>query len=310
MIVNKGILIAIPERWDECCFALPALRALANTGLAGGIFVHERFSDLMGGFLNLPQVIYTDRCRTSKLVREVRGFWETSLSWDEGIAAKVFYKAHVPTRIGNRDNIPLKWLTHPLEAAEGAVEHRVKKYIKSCEELGISVANPEFFRSHSHAASCIPKTVLLSPDSDYGLSHEWPLERWHELGAALQEKGFIITVHASEGGRELGKKLSATLKTGNISPSSHELGRWYPHLAEYETTVSVDGSLPHLAALAGSRCVTIFGPNDPHWKRPLGKLNRVVQFRVECAPCLSAKCLLDGRCLNEVTVERVLSAIL
>lgn len=82
-----------------------------------------------------------------------------------------------------------------------------------------------------------------------------------------------------------------------------------PQLAVQELTVAADGSLPHLAAHAGSTCVTLFGPNDAAWKRPLGKRHKVVKRHVECAPCLSAKCLLDGRCQAELEVARVLAAI-
>ena len=38
--------------------------------------------------------------------------------------------------------------------------------------------------------------------------------------------------------------------------------------------------------------VTLFGPNDPAWKRPLGKRHAVVRRHVECAPCLAARCAM------------------
>ena len=82
-----------------------------------------------------------------------------------------------------------------------------------------------------------------------------------------------------------------------------------PLLAVHELTVAADGSLPHLAAHAGSTCVTLFGPNDAVWKRPLGKRHKVVKRHVECAPCLSAACLFDGRCQTELEVARVMAAI-
>jgi ADP-heptose:LPS heptosyltransferase len=73
--------------------------------------------------------------------------------------------------------------------------------------------------------------------------------------------------------------------------------------------VAADGSLPHLAAHVGSTCVTLFGPNDPAWKRPLGKRHAVVRRHVECAPCLLAKCPMDLRCQKELEAERVWIAL-
>jgi ADP-heptose:LPS heptosyltransferase len=73
--------------------------------------------------------------------------------------------------------------------------------------------------------------------------------------------------------------------------------------------IAADGSLPHLAAHAGATCVTLFGPNDPVWKRPLGKRHAVVRRHVECAPCLLGKCPLDGRCQRELEADRVWAAI-
>ena len=78
-----------------------------------------------------------------------------------------------------------------------------------------------------------------------------------------------------------------------------------PFLAVHGLVIAADGSLPHLAAHAGATCVTLFGPNDPAWKRPLGRRHAVVRRHVECAPCLLAKCPLDQRCQSELEADRV-----
>jgi len=65
----------------------------------------------------------------------------------------------------------------------------------------------------------------------------------------------------------------------------------------------------HLAAHVGATCVTWFGPNDPGWKRPLGRRHVVVRRHVECAPCFLPKCPLDGRCQRELDALRVWNAV-
>jgi ADP-heptose:LPS heptosyltransferase len=55
--------------------------------------------------------------------------------------------------------------------------------------------------------------------------------------------------------------------------------------------------------------VVLFGPNEPAWKRPLGKRHTVLRRHVECSPCFAAKCVMDLRCQHELTLEKVLEAL-
>lgn len=303
------MLLGLPERWDEACFAVPAVRALEKSGLVGGLVLREEQAEFWKTVSGLPQVVFSEKTGVGKLAGELRGGWEAALVWDDGIAAKAFAKAKIAKRLGAEKAVPGKLLTHPLDVAEGSTEHRVRLYLKTCERMGVAVDKAEFFAPADVGIPTEPGTVLLCPGSDFGASHEWPLERWQELGEALRAMGRRITVAGLAGERGLGKILAEKLggETGFFHAGS--LAGALPLLAVHELTVAADGSLPHLAAHAGSTCVTLFGPNDAAWKRPLGKRHKVVKRHVECAPCLSAKCLLDGRCQTELEVARVLAAI-
>jgi len=156
----------------------------------------------------------------------------------------------------------------------------------------------------------VATAVLLCPGSDFGPSHEWPLDRWLEIARHLMENGRRVTVAGVDGGRGLGKILAENLGEGVGFFHASPLAGALPILAAHGLVVAADGSLPHLAAHAGATCVTLFGPNDPAWKRPLGRRHAVVRRHVECAPCLLAKCPLDGRCQNELDADRVWCAVL
>ncbi|MGJ8633282.1 MAG: glycosyltransferase family 9 protein [Luteolibacter sp.] len=309
MSSSKGLLIAAPERWDEACFAVPAIRALLRSGLPGGIVCREEQSDFWKTVSDLPQIHFSRKTTPAALASEIGGSWEASLTWEPGIPAKAFAKAGITRRLGPGSPAFKKLLTHPMEVAERAFEHRVRLYINTAVQMGISVDKPEYFVSAPIGIPAEPNTVLLSPDSDFGTSHEWPLGCWQELAEALMEQGKRITVAGVVGGRGLGKVLASRL--GNDSAFFHAspLAASLPLLAVHQLVIAADGSLPHLAAHAGSTCVTLFGPNDANWKRPLGKRHAIVKRHVECAPCLSPKCLLDSRCQNELEVSRVLAAI-
>jgi len=304
------MLVAAPERWDEACFAVPALRALVASGLGVGILCpaeqHEFWQTLDG----LEIIAFPAKAKPKAVAAEIHGNWQAALAWDSGFAAEVFQIAGIERRLGSGEGALKKRLTHPLGFSAGPLEHRVRFYLAAVEALGVETAKPEFFSPLSFGADPASGVVLLCPGSDFGPSHEWPLERWVEIGERLLETGRRVTIASVDGGRALGKDLAERLGQGIELFHAAPLAGALPLLAVHGLIVAADGSLPHLASHAGATCVVLFGPNDPAWKRPLGKRHAIVRRHVECAPCLLPRCPLDHRCQNELDVERVWQAIL
>lgn len=303
------MLLGLPERWDEACFAVPAVRALVKSGLAGGIVCAEEQADFWKTVCGLPQFAFSPKTSAGALSEKFGGGWEASVTWHAGVAAKAFAKANISRRIGPRVAKLAKLLTHPVDASEKPTEHRVRLYLKTCEQMGVPVDRPEYFVAAPLGIPAAPSTVLLCPGSDFGASHEWPIDRWQELAEALIEREKRITVAGVVGARGLGKILASRLGEDVEFFHAAPLAAVMPLLAAHQLVISADGSLPHLAAHAGSTCVTLFGPNDAVWKRPMGKRHVVVQRHVQCGPCLSPRCQMDGRCQSELEIARVLAAI-
>ena len=304
------MLVAAPERWDEACFAVPAVRAILASGLSAGVVCREEQQDFWYTLPGLEVVGFSVKTKAKQLAAQLGSDWQASLVWEPGMVADAVGLARVPRRLGPDVRKLKKQLTHPLGFSTGPLEHRVRFYLSAVEEMGIHTTKPEFFAPASLGIAPANRTVLLSPDSDFGPSHEWSLEGWLETAGNLIEKDVRVTVVGIEGGRGLGETLAT--KLGEAAGFFHAtpLAGALPRLAEYSLCVAADSSLPHLAAHVGATCVTLFGPNDPAWKRPLGKRHAVVRRHVECAPCLLAKCPLDRRCQNELTPARVWSAVL
>ncbi len=301
--------MAAPERWDEACFALPALRALVASGLGVGVLCLEEQRDFWGTVEGLTVIGFPAKSRPRELAAGLAGNWQASLAWEIGTAAEAFKLANITRRLGAVGPKLKKFLTHPLAFQVGPLEHRVQYYRNAVEELGMETGRAEFFAPAALGIVPQPGAVLLCPDSDFGPNHEWPVERWQEIARRLIESGRRVTIASVDGGRGLGKILGEALgeETGffNASPLADAL----PLLAVHELVIAADGSLPHLAAHAGACCITLFGPNDPAWKRPLGRRHAVVRQHVECAPCLLPKCPLDLRCQRELEVDRVWAAV-
>jgi ADP-heptose:LPS heptosyltransferase len=66
----------------------------------------------------------------------------------------------------------------------------------------------------------------------------------------------------------------------------------------------------HLAALLGIPTISIFGSTEPKRTGPLGVGHRILRHHVECSPCFLRECPLDFRCMREITVAEVATAIL
>lgn len=309
-VAADGMLVAAPERWDEACFAVPAVRALSASGLHVGVLCPER-QRVLWESADVPVVIaFPEKSKARAVAAALEG-WQASFAFEDGLAAEAFARAGIQRRLGPQGKPLGKRLTHPIDlpGEPGPPEHRVRFYLSLVEALGVETKRPEFFAPADFGAVADPKSLLLCPDSDFGANHEWPMERWTELAAALSGEGFSLTVAVMASGRDLGSKLAAAAEPGLAVEAMTLSGEAFPKLAAFARVVSADGSLPHLAAHAGAKCVTLFGPNDPHWKRPLGRRHAVVRRHVECAPCLLPKCPLDLRCQRELEVERVLAAV-
>ena len=299
------MLVAAPERWDETCFAVPALRALVASGLETGVLCPASQRDFWKTVGGLAVVDYPAKAKPKQVAQEISGNWQASLAWESGFAADAFKIAAIPRRLGQSERKLNKQLTHPLVFSVGPVEHRVRFYLAAVEELGIPTAQPEFFAPAALGVDPASDAILICPGSDFGPSHEWPVERWVEIAKSLIGNGRSITVASVDGDRGLGKSLADAL---GIPAEFFPAGALLP-LAGYGLVIAADGSLPHLASHAGATCAVLFGPNDPAWKRPLGRRHTIIRRHVECAPCLLMKCPLDLRCQNELTPERVWQAI-
>ena len=302
-------MVAAPERWDEACFAVPAVRALVASGLATGMFCAEGQREFWETVAGLTVIDFPAKAKTKAVAAKIAGSWQASLAWENGVAAEAFKLAGIARRLGPDERKLQKLLTHPLGFAAGPLEHRVRHYLAAVEELGIETGRAEFFAPAALGIEPVPTAVLLCPGSDFGPSHEWPLGRWTEIARRLLECGRRITVADVGGGRGLGELLAQELGEGVGFFQASPLAGVLPVLAVHGLVVAADGSLPHLAAHAGAACVTLFGPNDPAWKRPLGRRHAVIRRHVECAPCLLAKCPLDMRCQNELETDRVWAAV-
>lgn len=302
------LLVVAPCRWDEAAFSMPAVRALAAPGLQLCVLHRDSQSQLWQTLPNVSSCAYPDHAGAREISRIVlaQGSWQAAIAWEFEAAATAVKKAGVRDRIGPNHRSMKRWVTQAIALDEDSRAHRVRFYLSTAEAMGVTSMRAEWFEPADLGVLVGPRSALLCPDSDFGANHEWPIDSWHELAKALIGEGWKLTIGATTSGRGLAADLANHLGEAVPSVSVERLSAVLPLLASFERVVAADGSLPHLAAYAGATCLTLFGPNDAEWKRPLGKQHRVARRAVECAPCLLASCPLDLRCQFELLPAHVL----
>jgi ADP-heptose:LPS heptosyltransferase len=304
---TRNILITTPKRWDEACFLVPLVRAMAGSGLGVGVLCDEAHQAFWRFLPDLEILAAPLKPKAQDLATLLKGEWKIALLWEKGWQADAVMRAGIATRVGPKDADLRGHLTDTVAPGDNPLAHRVDRFLGVGEQLGIDVRRAEWFAPLAPGVGNRAKSILLTPESDFGPSHEWPAERWIELTQALVAEGHELVVAGYVSGNGMAQHVAQRSDAELLAVG--DLAESLPQLAGFPILVAADGSLPHLAALAGSTCVTLFGPNDAGWRRPLGTRHIVVRKAVECAPCRLARCPLDFRCQRELELDSVMQAV-
>ena len=304
------MLVISPARWDEACFSTPSVRALIAAGLDPLVLCAEEMCEFWRSIPGLEVMTHATHAKVKSIAADLAAKnFHSALIWEASPAADAARLAKIGNRIGPAIKPLKKILTQEIAIDEAATDHRVQFYLQATMQMGVDSYLPEFFTSLGPPAASRREQILLCPDSDFGSSHEWPLDRWLAIARELIDAGKKLLLIRTNTGRQLAARMAETLSDAiecEVIGAMHETFHLFTH---HRLFIGADGSLPHLASHFGATCMVLFGPNDPHWKRPLGKRHTVLRQHVECAPCLLAKCPLDLRCQYGLETERMAKAV-
>ena len=308
---NHGPMLVIsPARWDEACFSAPSVRALIAAGLDPIVLCAEDMREFWQSIPGLEVMTYACSAKAKLIATDLSAKnIHSALMWDASPAADATRLAKIGNRIGPAIKSLKKILTQAITIGEAATDHRVRFYLQTTMQMGVETYLPEFFAPLGPPPASRHEQVLLCPDSDFGSSHEWSLDRWLEIARELIDAGKKLLLIRTNTGRQLASRMAEALGDAVECKDITAAHEAFPLFTDHQLFISADGSMPHLASHFGVTCIVLFGPNDPHWKRPLGKRHTVLRHHVECAPCLLAKCPLDLRCQNELEKARVAKAV-
>lgn len=317
------LCVAAPVDFSEACFSVPALRALRSFRPQATLCVLCPESQVAVwktlGELN-GVIVYPDHAsarQIAKILKSGELEFESAISWEAGEAAKAFARVPILQRLGYPAAGLGRYLTDTVEVvlSPGPITHRVRHYLNFVRKLG----GDAFVKSHFEPPPLAPAPevirIALSPGSEYGASYQWPLAKMKEVvdGIDARYAGVEWVILGGGGNRgcdDQAAELEAMLEVEAKNYAKEwDRGNTMHALQHCSALLACDGELAHLAAHVGLPAAVIFGPNEPAWKRPLGKQSLVVREHVACSPCYLARCPLDHRCQNDVTVEMVVAAL-
>ena len=317
------LCVAAPVDLTEACFSVPAVRALRRFRPLSTMAVLCPESQ-QGLWASMPEVnhviVYQDEASARQIARILTDFeitFESAVVWEAGKPAKALARVGVLQRLGYPASGLEKLLTDVVTVARvpGPIEHRVRYYLNFVDQLGGDV----FVRGNfEYAALPIPPEkprIVIAPLSEYGSAYQWPVERFIDVIDAMDAShpGINWEILGTDAGHDktdarMTLEALAAGKARNL-PGKLNLVKVIEALSKSSAMLACDGEIAHIAAHIGLPAAVIFGPNEPEWKRPLGKQSLVIREHVACSPCYLAECPLDHRCQHEVSVEQVVNSL-
>ncbi|HUY27901.1 MAG TPA: glycosyltransferase family 9 protein [Candidatus Binataceae bacterium] len=161
------------------------------------------------------------------------------------------------------------------------------------------------------AAEGIANTPLaaLAPGAK-APANRWPAARFIEVGRELAARGFRIVVIGSAQEAVLCGEIAAAIGSDARSLAGKTSVRESCEvLRRCALLVCNDSGVQHLAAPAGTPCVSIFSSRDFRGKWfPTGARNVTLRKWVPCHTCFLDRCPYDNRCVALVTAAEALAA--
>lgn len=338
------ILVVALRRLGDVLLTTPLIRSLkrAYPNAAIDVLVFRGTEGILAGNPDITEIIAMPERPTAAqgfaLIRSLWRRYELALSTQSGDRPTLFAWTAGRRSVGFADAegmaARIKWLAldYPVAVAGGL--HRVRDVVRLAEAIGVSPV-PEIVTPRA----AVPASLV--PDRPYAVIHaapmfrykRWTAEGWQVLAAGLDARG--LTVLATAGPDD--SHYFDTVWTGQ--PEVRRLdplawGELAGLIAGARVYVGPDTSVTHLAAAAGTPTVALYGPTDPRlwgpwpasgldqpWEAAGTIQNRgnvwLVQNPPSCPwsvlPCQQEGCERRlgsySRCLDELTVPQVLSAV-
>ncbi|MGA9776842.1 MAG: lipopolysaccharide heptosyltransferase II, partial [Verrucomicrobiia bacterium] len=156
----------------------------------------------------------------------------------------------------------------------------------------------------------------LNPGAEYGPAKRWPVARFIAAAKEIQQRtNCIWLIFGGKGDVELAERVNSELRTPNSElrtlAGRTSLRELMALLKLCRVLLTNDSGPMHVAAALGTPIVVPFGSTSPELTGPGlpgDPRHRLLKSDAPCSPCFLRECPIDFRCMNGISVERVVEA--
>jgi len=301
------------------------------------IWRHNPFLSEAIAFDPLPDVGYLRKQRYDVAVifpNSFRSAWE---AWRARIPCRVGFEGHWRKRLltdvvlepeseqPREKQITVNTTTFPVKYYP-SLRHQSQRYLDIISYLG---GNREFVQPRIWLAPGeVPElTKFVRDDSrlfiginagaEYGPAKRWMPARFAETALRVAEEipcrwllfgGAGDTALAAEIESRMREKIKDPDEIVNLAGRT-SLMELCQLLKVCRLLLTNDTGPMHLADAMGTPVVALFGSTSAELTGPMLPLSRVVHEPVECSPCFLRECPIDFRCMERITVDRVVRTV-
>lgn len=158
----------------------------------------------------------------------------------------------------------------------------------------------------------------LNPGAEYGPAKRWPAERFIAAAREIQKRTKCLwLVLGGKGDMILSNEIALAIGNGQSSATNvagqTSLRELCAVIKLCRVLLTNDTGPMHIATALGTPVVVPFGSTSPELTGPIlspGTRHQLIKSDVPCSPCFLRECPIDFRCMNGITVERVVEAVL
>ncbi len=209
-----------------------------------------------------------------------------------------------------------------------ASAHQIHEYLHLVAVLG---ANPEpiaprlfitpeeieFVKSEFNLDDKIYRRPFfgLNAGAEYGPAKRWPVENFITAAREIRHRTDCTwIIFGGRADKVLAEEIAQGIDSGVCNLAGHtSLRELMAALKLCRLLLTNDSGPMHVAAALGTPVVVPFGSTSPELTGPglPGDLrHRLLKSDAPCSPCFRRECPIDFRCMNDITVERVVEAVL
>ncbi len=210
-----------------------------------------------------------------------------------------------------------------------ASSHQIHEYLQLAAALGSNPepVAPQLFVTPDEVEAARKKFGLgeitqpifgLNPGAEYGPAKRWLIGRFIAAAQQIQQRtGCVWVLFGGKSDVPLTNQIQSALRKQQATVFNlagiTSLRELMALLKPCRVLLTNDTGPMHVAAALGTPVVVPFGSTSPELTGPGlpgDTRHHLIKSEAPCSPCFLRECPIDFRCMNSISVERVVEAVL